>query len=119
MDSIEARDRLRSFVVGGNVKPIRDMPDPDRTVAFFAGSKKHKDMTDLDWNFLKVYVEAVMRNGVPFDSTGIHLRDGKFLELDKAKIGAAITAGILDGASPSATVLCFTSSGWEQFIKRL
>ena len=53
-----------------------------------------------------------MCNGSPFDAAGIPLADGRFLVLDKAKIGAAITGRIIESANPEDTILKLSEKGW-------
>jgi len=76
-------------------------------------------MTDLDWAHLRIYAEAVLRTGSAFDAAGIRLTDGKFLELDKAKVGAAITEKLIESANREGTVLRFTEVGWRTLVFRL
>ena len=119
MDSAEALHRLRDLIRGGNVNPIRERQDRSRTFAFFAGSGKHNAMTDLDWAHLRIYAEALLRTGSAFDAAGIRLSDGKFLELDKAKVGAAITDEVVEAANSEGTLLRFTADGWAALSERL
>ena len=119
MDSSEALHRLRDLIGGGNVNPIRERQDRTRTFAFFAASGKHNAMTELDWAHLGIYAETLLRTGSPFDASGIRLTDGKFLELDKAKVGAAITDDLIESANGDGTVLRFTGIGWRSLTARL
>jgi hypothetical protein len=119
MDSTEALTRLRDLVRGGNVNPIRERQNRSRDFAFFAASGKHNHMTDSDWAHLCLYVEAVVRTGSAFDAAGIRLSDGKFLELDRAKIGAAITDGFIQPSDPDGAVLRLNRDGWRLLIRRL
>lgn len=115
MDSNEVLTKLRLLVQGGNVNPIRSTQNSARDYAFFALSGKHKKMTPPDWNHFLVYLEACLRNGTTLQTAGIPLSDGTFVEMDKAKIGAAITQHVLESADAEGRVLKFTKKGWDCF----
>jgi hypothetical protein len=115
MNSTEARERLRVLVEGGNVNPIRNAQNRSRDFNFCAASGKHNAMTEMDWRHLRIYVEAALRSGSSLECHGIPLRDGTFLEMDRAKIGAAITDSVLE--SSDGNVLSFTEAGWLRFMQ--
>jgi hypothetical protein len=119
MDSIEARSRLQDLSAGGNVQPIRASQDGTRTLPFFLARPKTATMKSREWQHLHIYVEAVMRNGGEFNTCGIRLRDGSYLEPDKARLATALHDGVLEAVEGSDRILRFTEGGFQRYVQSL
>src|SRR5206468_10134214 len=120
----EARNRLQSLYhysssPKGRVNPTKPSQNPARNIAFFRDSTKSGTMERAEWEHLKVYVEAVLRNGTPFDTCGIRLSDDQFLWPDKARVGTAINDGVLEAVTGSDRILRFTSNGFMRYSREV